>query len=93
MSDTLLKANYQHRIRSRDMFMLTALWMELYPSTKHKTIHSVRPTGCVLVDQRDRIISLQYTGETHAIVRAILTSPVDPYGCDMYVFDLQLTAD
>jgi hypothetical protein len=68
------------------MFMLTALWMEFYPTTEYKTVHSVRPTGCVLVDQRDRIISLQCTGESHAIVRAILKSPIDPHGCDMYVY-------
>lgn len=87
-NSTLLKANNQHRIRSRDMLMLAALWMELYPSTDLKTVYSTRRTGCVLVDQRDRIISLTCTGESHAIVRAILKSPIDPHGCDMYVYKL-----
>jgi deoxycytidylate deaminase len=41
--------------------------------------------GCVLVDPRDRILSLQCSGESHAIVRAILSAPRDPHGCDIYV--------
>jgi deoxycytidylate deaminase len=85
IDNRLLKANSANRVRSRDMFMLMALWMELYPSNPTKTQTSVRPTGCVLVDQRDRILSLQHTGESHSIVRAILSSPIDPQGCDIYV--------
>ncbi|KAJ3311418.1 hypothetical protein HDV04_004020 [Boothiomyces sp. JEL0838] len=83
MSDELLVANNATRVRSRDMFMLVALWMELFPQPKAKTLYGVRPTGCVLVDSRDRILSLQCTGESHSIVKAILSSPVDPIGCDM----------
>ncbi|KAI8893510.1 cytidine deaminase-like protein [Globomyces pollinis-pini] len=83
--DGLLIANNSHRVRSRDMFMLMALWMEWYPSPITKTLYAVRPTGCVLVDQRDRVIGLQYTGESHSIVRAILNCPVDPRGFDIYV--------
>ncbi|KAJ3325364.1 Cytidine and dCMP deaminase domain-containing protein 1 [Boothiomyces sp. JEL0866] len=83
MSDEMLVANNATRVRSRDMFMLIALWMELFPQPKAKTLYGVRPSGCVLVDSRDRILSLQCTGESHSIVKAILSSPVDPIGCDM----------
>ncbi|KAJ3331039.1 Cytidine and dCMP deaminase domain-containing protein 1, partial [Kappamyces sp. JEL0680] len=85
MNEELLKANNDTRVRARDAFMLIALWMELYPVRPSKTAVAVRPVGCVLVDPRDRILSLQYSGEAHAIVRAILKSPVDPHGCDIYV--------
>ena len=90
--EDLLKANNKTRIRSRDAFMLMALWylfklfisrMEHYPSAATKTVSSVRKTGCLLVDPRDRILSLQHTGESHAIVRAILQSTADPHGCDV----------
>jgi pyrimidine deaminase RibD-like protein len=80
---TLLKANKASQISSKDIFMLMALWMEKYPSLEPKTSQSVRKTGCVLVDKNDRILSLQSTGETHAIIRSILTSKIDPKGCDM----------
>ncbi|XJO71308.1 hypothetical protein BDV3_000846 [Batrachochytrium dendrobatidis] len=83
--DALLVCNAATRIRSRDTFMLMALWMELYPcSSTPKTSQVVRPTGCVLVDTRDRVIALESTGEAHAIVRAILRCPYDPRGCDMF---------
>ena len=59
--------------------------MEYYPRQPSKTLNSCRQTGCVLVDPRDRILSLESTGESHAIVRAILKSPIDPSSCDIYV--------
>lgn len=60
--------------------------MEYLPAPiRVKTLVGVRKTGALLVDQRDRIISLEATAESHAIVRAILKSPLDPRGCDLYV--------
>jgi tRNA(Arg) A34 adenosine deaminase TadA len=73
--------------------MLMALWMETFPHEPPKTNDS-RPTGCLLVSPQDRILGmehngerygLQHNGESHAIVRAILNSTVDPLGCDIYV--------
>lgn len=82
LEKVLLHANKATQVRSKDIFMLMALWMEQYPS-QIKSSTSVRPTGCLLVDKSDRIIALQSTGESHAIVRAILKSRMDPTGCDM----------
>lgn len=70
-----------NRIRTKDMFMLFALYMELYPTNKYST---ARKTGCVLVDKNDRILALEYSSEAHAISRAILNTKIDPKGCDMY---------
>ena len=82
-----LLCNSTTRIRSRDMFMLMALWMEKYPAdpapTYQNQIGQARATGCVLVDTKDRIVALDRTGESHAIVRAILSCPSDPRGFDM----------
>nr|KAJ3420278.1 Cytidine and dCMP deaminase domain-containing protein 1 [Polyrhizophydium stewartii] len=94
-----LRDSLATRIRSRDVFMLMALWMERHPGRTPAaatpgargaapslgTPQSVRPTGCVLVDPRDRVVALESTGESHAIVRAILRCPHDPRGCDIYV--------
>ena len=85
--DHLLKCNSSTRIRSRDMFMLIALWMEKYPnipSVFQGRNGEARPTGCVLVDSRDRIVAMDHTGESHAIVRAILGCMEDPRGFDVY---------
>ncbi|KAH6582619.1 hypothetical protein BASA60_001864 [Batrachochytrium salamandrivorans] len=82
----LLTCNSSTRIRSRDAFMLMALWMERCPrQAPLVTSLEVRPTGCVLVDPRDRVLVLESTGEAHAIVRAILQCVQDPRGCDIYV--------
>lgn len=82
---SLLICNRSTRIHSRDMFMLMALWMEKYPRRIPVTSHAVRPTGCVLVDARDRVVALECTGEAHAIVRAILKCAQNTQGCDIYV--------
>jgi pyrimidine deaminase RibD-like protein len=65
--------------------MLMALWMEIYPRPTPLTSQNVRPTGCILVDSRDRVVALERTGEAHAVVRAILGSAVDVRGCEVYV--------
>ena len=83
--EDVLRVNKSTSIGPKDTFMLMALWMELYPGPKPITLKSVRPTGAVITDQLDRIIQLSSTGESHAIVRAILKSPIDPQGCDVYV--------
>jgi len=83
-TDALLLTNSSTRIRSRDAFMLMALWMERYPYPQPLT-NAAKPTGCVLVTPQERIISLQHNGEAHAIVRALLFSNIDPRGCDIYV--------
>jgi deoxycytidylate deaminase len=67
------------------MFMLLALWMEMYPRETVITSQAVRPTGCVIVDERDRIIALEHTGEAHAIVRAVLNCNADLKGSDVFV--------
>ena len=85
MIEDILKVNKSTSIGAKDTFMLMALWMELYPSPKPLTLKSVRPTGAVIIDQLDRVVQLSSTGESHAIVRAILMSPIDPQGCDVYV--------
>ena len=83
--EEVLKVNKATSIGPKDTFMLMALWMELYPGPTPKTLKSIRPTGAVITDQLDRIVQLASTGESHAIVRAILMSPIDPQGCDVYV--------
>ncbi|KAJ1558573.1 Cytidine and dCMP deaminase domain-containing protein 1 [Nowakowskiella sp. JEL0078] len=89
-----MKATHEesNRMRSRDMFMLLALWMELYPNFDNKTdslldnkLHSINAIGAVLVSRNDRIIALEITKNAHAPVRAILRSPADAVGCDIYV--------
>jgi hypothetical protein len=80
----LLKTNSSSRIRSRDAFMLMSMWMESFPHAPPKTNDS-RPTGCLLVSPQDRILVMEHSGESHAIVRAILKSTIDPLGCDIYV--------
>jgi hypothetical protein len=74
-------------MRSRDMFMLMALWMEKFPMDPlplfRGRLGEARPTGCVLVDSKERIVGLDHTGESHAIVRAILSCSMDPRGFDV----------
>jgi hypothetical protein len=38
------------------------------------------------VDSKDNIVAMDRTGESHAIVRTILSSTKDPKGFDMYFF-------
>jgi hypothetical protein len=86
----LLASKSSTRIRSKDMFMLIALWMEKYPLSPpplfQNRLGEARSTGCVLVDPKERIVGLNHTGESHSIVRVILQCPVDPRGFDMYFF-------
>ncbi|KAJ3382862.1 Cytidine and dCMP deaminase domain-containing protein 1 [Lobulomyces angularis] len=91
----LLLSNSSTRIRSRDAFMLIALWMQLFP--KPVFFNAAQPTGnnkfkfakirkgVVLVSAEERILVADSNGEAHAIVRALLNSPVPPKGCDVYV--------
>ncbi|KAI9202646.1 cytidine deaminase-like protein [Polychytrium aggregatum] len=86
MSQSFLAANASNRIRSKDMFMLIALWMEKHPNQHAVSLSdSALPTGAVLVDAQDHIVTLETTGASHAIVRAILSASIDPQGCDIYV--------
>jgi tRNA(Arg) A34 adenosine deaminase TadA len=76
-----------------DIFMLMALWMQYYPRlSEPKTAYAVRKTACVIVDARQRVIAINVGGESHAIVRAILSACCDlnglfsnNQGCDVYV--------
>jgi hypothetical protein len=71
----ILQCNSSTRIPSRDMFMLFALWMEKFPLENPlpdfpNVQCKARKTGCVIVDSKDRVVSLDSTGNAHAIVRA-----------------------
>ncbi|KAI8808319.1 hypothetical protein BJ742DRAFT_772312 [Cladochytrium replicatum] len=62
------------------------IWIQLQDQHSFSRSHqAVRITGAILVSQQERIIALETTGESHAIVRAIMRSPEDPKGCDIYV--------
>jgi hypothetical protein len=63
--------------------MLLALWMERFPLSRAPIFPSARPTGCVIVDPRERVLVLECTGEAHAIVRALLRADSDLLGADV----------
>jgi hypothetical protein len=74
------------RIRARDMFMLMAMWMERFPAPPPVfPAGAPRPTGCCVVDPRERVLVLECGGEAHAIVRALLRADSDLLGADVWV--------
>ena len=48
--------------------MLLALQMEKYPAEYNNVVYpSTLPTGAVLVDASDRVLSLEVSGNAHAV--------------------------
>ena len=94
MDSSLLLANSSNRIRSKDAYMLMALWMEMFPIDEklERLPPSTKRTGCILVSPQEKVLRfgisnliIEHNGAAHAIHRAILNSKVDPRGCDLYV--------